>query len=62
MIVKAKIKENDNLLIQRWMLHHSTEMSLDEFKESLKANQIDTSLTEEKIMEDVENILKQFRG
>ena len=47
------------------MLNHSREMSLDDFKESLKGTEkqkVDTSLTYEEIMEEVNGTLSLFRG
>lgn len=53
-------------MYQRWIMGYDKEISFDEFKGKAmgtsKVQKVDTTLTEEEIMKDVENILEQFRG
>ena len=68
LLVKAKVKENEDRLYQQWVINHATEFSFKEFKDEIKKiieekkeMEIDKSKTKEEIMEDVTNILNQFR-
>lgn len=62
LLVKAKLKDGDNKIYQRWILKYDQEFGYEEFKKMLMPKQIEPQLTEEEIMEDVENILSSFRG
>lgn len=68
LLIKAKLKDNDNKLYQQWIVNHSREFSFNNFKLKLKEVQkeellskIDKSKTEKEIMEEVENTLKLYR-
>ena len=68
LLIKAKLKDNDNKLYEQWIVNHSREFSFNDFKLKLKEMQkeemlseIDKSKTEEEIMEEVENTLKLYR-
>lgn len=68
LLIKAKLKDNDNKLYEQWIINHSREFSFREFKLKLKEIQkeellskIDKSKTKEEIMEEVENTLKLYR-
>lgn len=62
LINKAFEERQNEQLYQRWIMGYDKEMAFDEFKEKLTKRKVDESLTEEEILEDVENILNEFRG
>jgi len=62
-------KESENQLMQRWMLHYQHDMTFQSFKGKLRENQkeierkeVNSKLTEEDILNDVEDILNSYRG
>lgn len=61
LINKAFEQQREEQLYQRWIMSYDKEFTFNEFKEKLTVRQIDETLTEEEIMEDVEGILDSFR-
>ena len=65
LIAKAFEKQQEDLLIQRWILHYQGEMTFEEFKGKLKAVPASTFVdtrTEGEILDEVKDILGMFRG
>lgn len=60
LIIKAKYKENDNLLKQRWILHYQDSMPYEEFKNTLMVGINSSTKTEEEILMDVKDIINTF--
>lgn len=59
LIEYAFAQHEDELLFQRWIVSHQTEMSFEEFKQKLKPPVLKD---EAEILNDVESILDAFGG
>lgn len=62
LIKKAYEQRNEDLLMQRWMLHYQHEISFEEFKTRLGATTVQDNRTEEEILLEVKEILDFFKG
>lgn len=62
LIKKAYEQRNEDLLMQRWMLHYQDEISFEEFKTRLEAGAVQDNRTEEEILLEVKEILDSFKG
>lgn len=60
LLIKAKYKENDNLLKQRWMLHYQDSMPYEEFKNTLMVGVNSSDKTDEETLMDVKDIINTF--
>lgn len=61
LIKKAYEQKNEDLLMQRWMLHYQHEISFEEFKTKLGATTVQDNRTEEEILLEVKEILDSFK-
>lgn len=62
LIKKAYEQKNEDLLMQRWMLHYQHEISFEEFKKRLGTGVVQDNRTEEEILVEVKGILDSFKG
>lgn len=62
LIKKAYEQRNEDMLMQRWIMHYQAEMSFDEFKARLGvAKEAKNNKTEEEILKEVKEIIDSFR-
>lgn len=62
LIKKAYEQKNEDLLMQRWMLHYQHEISFEKFKTRLGTGVVQDNRTEEEILVEVKGILDSFKG
>jgi len=62
LLIKADYKKNENLLMQRWVLHYQGEMSFQDFKDKLVSHRTKDNKTEEEIFKEVKDIINTFNG
>jgi hypothetical protein len=67
LIERASEQKQEDLLMQRWILHYQDKITFEEFKQKLSINPTDTraegdTRTEGEILAEVKGILDTFRG
>lgn len=60
LIKKAYEQRNEDLLMQRWMLHYQDEISFEEFKTRLEAGAVQDNRAVEEILLEVKGVLDTF--